>query len=107
MHKRDVTKLPPLSRLWAGLYVFGAFWILLNASLDPSDFGTGFFPLAISIVVVPLLAIGFAGDLVVRVVEAVRGTGSSSLRRWGPVAVALLGTGVYGGACLLFFMDRV
>lgn len=107
MQKRDFTKLPPLSRVWAGLYVFGAFWILLNASLDASHFGPGFFPLMISVVIVPVLALVFAGDLVIRIVDAIQGTRSTPLRRWGPVFVALAGTGVYGGVCLIFLMNMV
>lgn len=106
MNKRDSTELPPLSRVWAGLYVFGAFWILLNASLDASHFGPGFFPLMISLVVVPIVALVFAGDFVIRLVEAIQGTRSSALRRWGPVVVALTGTVVYGGASLLFLFNR-
>lgn len=107
MKKRDHSNLPPLSRLWAGLYVFGAFWILLNASFDADHFGPGFFPLMISLVVVPLLALIFTGDLVIRFVEAIQGVRSPPLRRWGPVAVALVGTAVYGGACIIFLLDRV
>lgn len=106
MNQRDVTTLPRLSRVWGGLYVFGVFWILLNASFDASHFGPGFFPLRISLVVVPMLALVFAGDFVIRLVEAIRGKRASALRRWGPVLLALTGTAVYGGASLLFLLNR-
>ena len=49
--------LPPISRWWIGLYCFAALWLLLVASLDASHFGPGFFPLMISIFLVPLLLV--------------------------------------------------
>ena len=50
------TTLPRLSAWWIALYVFAAIWLVLLLSLDASRFGPGFFPLLISIVLVPVLA---------------------------------------------------
>ena len=98
--------LPPVSRWWIGLYCFAAFWLLLVGSLDASHFGPGFFPLMISIFLVPLLAIIFAFDLLVRIFAAIEGKGASMQRRLVPVAVAAAGFLVYGGICIIFIVQR-
>lgn len=98
--------LPPLSKWWIGLYCFSAFWLLLVASLDASHFGPGFFPLLISLALVPLLALVFAFDLIARIVEAIIGKGASLKRRLGPVVVAATGFIVYTGICVIFIMQR-
>lgn len=106
MTEDNGTQLPPVSKWWIGLYCFAAIWLLLVASLDASHFGPGFFPLIISIALVPLLAIVFAVDVLVRIVEAIQGKAASPARRWGPLAVALIGATVYGGICILFLVAR-
>ncbi|MBT8067039.1 MAG: hypothetical protein KJO09_07340 [Gammaproteobacteria bacterium] len=106
MVEENGTKLPPISKWWIGLYTFAAFWLLLVASLDSSHFGPGFFPLLISIVLVPLLAIIFAVDLFARVVDAILGKRAALARRLGPVAVAATGAIVYGGISVLFLIEQ-
>ena len=106
MAEENGTKLPPISKWWMGLYTFAAFWLLLVASLDASHFGPGFFPLLISIVLVPLLAIIFAVDLIARVLDAILGKQASLARRLGPVAVAATGAVVYGGISVLFLLEQ-
>ena len=98
--------LPPVSRWWIGLYCFAAFWLLLVASLDASHFGPGFFPLMISLFLVPLLAIVFGFDLLVRIFNAIEGKGASLKRRLGPVVVAAAGFIVYAGICVIFITQR-
>lgn len=106
MAEENDTELPPVSRWWIGLYCFAAFWLLLVASLDASHFGPGFFPLLISLVLVPLLAIIFVFDLFVRIGDAILGKGASLARRLGPLIVAVIGVAVYGGACVLFLIGQ-
>ena len=106
MTEESGTQLPPISRWWIGLYCFAAFWLLLVASLDASHFGPGFFPLLVSIVLVPLLAVVFLIDLFVRIVEAILGKGASPARRLGPVIVSVIGLTVYSGICVSFLMGR-
>ena len=105
MTEQNDKQLPPVSKWWIGLYCFAAFWLLLVASLDASHFGPGFFPLLISLVLVPLLAVIFFGDLILRIADAVVGKGASLARRLVPVAVAAAGTAVYGGVCVLFLLQ--
>ena len=106
MNEQDGKQLPPVSKGWIGLYCFAAIWLLTVASLDASHFGPGFFPLLISLVLVPLLAFVFFSDLILRIADAVEGKGSSLARRLVPVLVAAIGTAVYGGICILFVMQR-
>ena len=102
----DRSGLRPVSRWWIGLYCFAALWLLLVESLDASHFGPGFFPLMISIFLVPLLAIAFAFDLLVRIFDAIEGRGASLRRRFGPVGVAAAGFIVYAGICVIFVTQR-
>ena len=81
-------------------------WLLLVASLDASHFGPGFFPLMISIFLIPLLALIFLFDLFMRIVEAILGKGASLRRRLVPVVVAAAGLTVYAGVCVIFIMQR-
>lgn len=91
---------------WIGLYCFAAFWLLLVSSLDASHFGPGFFPLMISLVLVPVLAIVFLFDVFVRTVEAIIGKRSSLIRRLGPVVVSLIGAAVYGRISVVYLMTH-
>ena len=102
----DSPGLPPVQRWWVGLYCFAAVWLLLVASLDASHFGPGFFPLMISIFLIPLLALIFLFDLFMRIVEAILGKGASLRRRLVPVVVAAAGLTVYAGVCVIFIMQR-
>ena len=106
MAEKNNAQLPSVSRWWVGLYCFAAFWLLLVASLDSSHFGPGFFPLLISLVLVPLLTIVFMFDLFVRVVDAILGKEASLARRLWPLVVAAIGTAVYGSVCVLFLLER-
>mgnify|MGYP001550990766 CR=1 FL=1 len=106
MAEENDTQLPPVSRWWIGLYCFAAFWLLLVASLDASHFGHGFFPLHISLVLVPLLTIIFVIDMFVRILDAILGKRASLARRLGPVVVAATGVAVYGGVCVLFLIGQ-
>lgn len=99
-------QLPPVAKWWIALYSFAAVWLLLVASLDASHFGPGFFPLLISLALVPLLAIIFSIDVLVRIVEAIQGTGASATRRFVPLVVALVWATVYVGICVLFVMEQ-
>lgn len=106
MTKKDNTQLPPISKWWIGLYCFAAFWLLLVASLDASHFGPGFFPLLISLALVPLLTLVFIFDLFARVIDAILGKRASRARRLGPVLVAAIGLLVYGSICVLFLIEQ-
>ena len=106
MAKVDHSDLGPISRWWIGLYCFAAFWLLLVASLDASHFGPGFFPMVISLVLVPLLAITFLFDMFARVVDAIIGKRASLVRRLCPLVVSVTGFVVYGGICVLFLLGR-
>ena len=99
-------QLPPVAKWWIALYSFAAIWLLLVASLDASHFGPGFFPLLISLALVPLLAIIFAVDVLVRIIDAIQGTGASPARRFVPLVVALVWATVYVGICVLFVMEQ-
>lgn len=102
--KVDHGKLRPVPVWWIGLYGFAAFWLLLVSLLDASHFGPGFFPLMVSLVLVPLLAIVFLFDLFVRIAEAVLGKRSSLIRRLGPVVVSSIGAAVYGRFSVVYLM---
>lgn len=106
LNNEDKSGLPPLSPWWVALYCFAAFWPLLVASLDASHFGPGFFPLMISIFLIPSLAIVFAFDLLLRIIDAVEGKGASLKRRLGPVVVAAAGFIIYTGICVIFIVQR-
>lgn len=105
--KVDHSKLRPIPVWWIALYGFGALWLILVESLDASHFGPGFFPLVVSVVLVPLLAIVFLFDLFVRVVEAILGTRSSLVRRLVPVIVSLIGVAVYGRVYIMSLMAQI
>ncbi len=106
MAEENGAQLPPISKWWTGLYCFAAFWLFMVASLDASHFGPGFFPLLISLLLVPLLAVVFLIDMCVRIVEAIQGKEASLARRLGPLAVSVIGVAVYGGIFIIFMIER-
>lgn len=105
-NKVDHSKLRPIPIWWIGLYGFGAVWLIVVVSLDASHFGPGFFPLMISVVLVPLLAIVFVLDLFVRIAEAIIGKRSSPARRLVPIVVSSIGALVYGRIYIGYLMSQ-
>ena len=98
---------PIVTGKWIALYAFAAVWILLVATLDASHFGPGFFPVIISIFLVPLLAVVFAIDLCIRIAIANERKEELPLKtRLWPVLVALTAFLVYGGIIVTVIVQQ-
>lgn len=97
------TTLGPVPGWWVALYAFGFLWLVVLFSLDASHFGPGFFPLLISIVLVPLLAVFFLADLFMKIFDAVLGSDASWPRRVWPLAVAASTAATYGAIGVLLW----
>lgn len=108
MNDKQDSPRPIVTGKWIALYVFAAVWILVVATLDASHFGPGFFPLLISIVLVPILTLVFAIDLCIRIAIASERKDELPLKiRLWPVLVATAGLIVYGGIIAFTIVDQM